>query len=34
MYSIELLGKSHDIDGYIRIVNPDPDPYFDYQEIM
>lgn len=32
-HSIELLGSSKDIDEYIDMVNPDPDPYFDYDKV-
>ena len=33
-HNIELLGSSRNIDKYIQLVNPDPDPYFDYNSIM
>ena len=32
-YSVELLGQSRDITRYIDLVNPSPDPYFDYDKI-
>lgn len=31
--NIELLGDSKDIERYIELVNPDPDPYFDYESV-
>ena len=33
-FSIELLGMSKDIDNYIAMVNPNPDPYFSYDTIL
>lgn len=33
-HAIELLGSSRDIDKYLNLVNPSPDPYFDYEKIM
>ena len=33
-HAIELLGPSRDIDKYLNLVNPSPDPYFDYEKIM
>lgn len=32
--SVELLGMSKDIGGAIAMVNPDPDPNFDYESIL
>jgi len=31
--NVELLGRSKNIDGYIEITNPSPDPYFSYDTI-
>jgi len=31
--NIELLGESKDIERYVELVNPNPDPYFDYQSV-
>lgn len=33
-HAVELLGASRDIDKYANLVNPSPDPYFDYESIM
>ena len=33
-HSVELLGMSKDIDEYIKMVNPSPDPYLDYDKIV
>lgn len=33
-HAVELLGSSRDIDKYLNLVNPSPDPYFDYESIM
>ena len=33
-YNVELLGMSKDIDYYINLVNPNPDPFFDYDAIV
>ena len=33
-YSVELLGQSRDIDKYSNLVNPSPNPYFDYEKMM
>lgn len=33
-YNIELLGMSKDIDGLIKLVNPNPNPYVDYEGII
>ena len=33
-YDIELLGRAKDIDDFIKLVNPNPNPYLDYDSIM
>lgn len=33
-YCIELLGMSKDIDNFIKLINPNPDPYLDYDKIV
>lgn len=33
-YNIELLGMSKDIDGLIKLVNPNPNPYVSYEDII
>lgn len=33
-YCIELLGMSKDIDSFIKLVNPSPNPYLDYDRIV
>ena len=33
-YNIELLGMSKDIDGLIKLVNPSPNPYVSYDDIV
>ncbi len=33
-YSVELLGMSRDLDSYINLVNPAPDPYVDYERLQ
>ena len=32
-HNIELLGRSKDIDDAIKLVNPNPNPYLDYEKI-
>lgn len=33
-YSIELLGMSKDIDSIVKLVNPNPNPYFDFDLML
>lgn len=33
-YNIQLMGMSKDLDYYISLVNPNPNPYFDYDSIV
>ena len=32
-HNVELLGMSKDIDDAIKLVNPNPNPYLDYEKI-